>query len=117
MNPDLAPVVTPSLARKITGLRFVGADLDNLNEGINPFSVIIIDHSTATGEMAYKSAMDAALDYDDLLAGTGMSLADLKAVKSTGAVIPETPTLARAMLKAFQVVLVTLLGEEHHFVT
>ena len=38
---DLTPVVTPSLAKKITGLRFVGADLDNLNEGINPFSIVI----------------------------------------------------------------------------
>jgi hypothetical protein len=96
------------LARKITGLRFVGADLDNLNEGINPFSAIIIDHSTAAGEIAYKSTMDAAPDYEDLLAGTGFSLTDLKAVKNTGAVIPETLTLARAMLKAFHVVLVTL---------
>jgi hypothetical protein len=38
---DLTPVVTPNLAKKITGLRFVGATLDNLNDGINPFSVVM----------------------------------------------------------------------------
>jgi hypothetical protein len=115
-TPDLTPVVTPNLAKKITGLRFVGADLDNLNEGINPFSIVIVDHSTSAGEAAYKSAMDAALDYDDLMAGTGVSLIDLKAVKNTGAVVPETPALARAMLKAFHVVLVALLGDQHPLV-
>jgi hypothetical protein len=38
-TPDVTPVVTPNLAKKTTGLRFVGANLDNLHEGINPFSL------------------------------------------------------------------------------
>jgi hypothetical protein len=70
-TPDLTPVVTPNLAKKITGLRFVGADLDNLNEGINPFSVVIGDHSTASGEAIYQDAIEVALGYHDLKAGNG----------------------------------------------
>jgi hypothetical protein len=113
---DLTPVVTPSLAKKITGLRFVGADLDNLNEGINPFSIVIVDHSTTNGEAAYQAAMESALDYDDLMSGTGVSLTDLKAVKSTNAVTPEAPGLARAMIKSFHILLVSLLGDDHPLV-
>jgi hypothetical protein len=32
------PVVTPSLAKKIVDMRLVGNNLDNLEEGISPFS-------------------------------------------------------------------------------
>jgi hypothetical protein len=87
-----------------------------LNEGINPFSIVTVDHSASAGEAAYKSAMDAALDYDDLKDGTGISLIDLKAVKNTRVVVPATPALARAMLKAFHVLLVALVGDQHPLV-
>ena len=50
------------------------------------------------------------------MAGTGVSLSDLKTVKNTNAVVPETPGLARAMLKSFHIMLVALLGEQHNLV-
>jgi hypothetical protein len=83
--PDLTPFVTANLAKKITGLRYVGKDFDNLSvkEGINSFSVVIVDHSTASGEAAYQDVMEAAVDCDDLMTGNGVSLTDLKSVKTT----------------------------------
>jgi hypothetical protein len=94
----------------------VGTNLDNLDEGVNPFSVVIVDHTTNNGLAAYQKAMQAALDYDDLMYGTGISLTDLKIVKGTSAIIPETPALARAMLKAFHIILASLLGDQHPLV-
>jgi hypothetical protein len=44
-----APVVTPDLTKRLMGLMFGGGDPDDLFEGIQPFSMVIIDHrSTAT---------------------------------------------------------------------
>lgn len=112
--PELAPVVTPGLAKKITCLRFAGSNMDDLDEGISPFSMIIMDHTTPSGSAAYSAAMEAAHDYDDLLRGSSTAdLADLKAVKGSKALLPETYTLARAMLQAFKIVLTGLLGETH----
>jgi len=112
--PELAPVVTPGLAKKITCLRFAGSNMDDLDEGVSPFSMVIMDHTTPSGSAAYNAAMEAAHDYDDLLRGSSTAdLADLKAVKGSKALLPETYTLARAMLQAFKIVLTGLLGETH----
>jgi hypothetical protein len=40
---DWAPVVTPNLAKKTTTLRIIGSNMDDLDEGINPFSNVIVD--------------------------------------------------------------------------
>ena len=112
--PELAPVVTPSLAKKIACLRFAGSNMDDLDEGISPFSVVIMDHTTTSGTAAYNSALEAAHDYDDLTKGTGTAdLSDLKATKGGKALIPETFTLARAMLQSFKIVLFAILGDDH----
>jgi hypothetical protein len=111
--PDLTPIVTPSLAKKVMSLWLAGTNLDNVDEGFNPFSVIVADHTTTSGEAAYEKAMQAAMDYDDLMLGAGVPLTDLKAVKSTTALIPESASLTRAMLKAFQIILTSLLGDQH----
>jgi hypothetical protein len=34
---DSAPIVTPNLAKKTTTLRLEGTNMDNLEEGVNPF--------------------------------------------------------------------------------
>ena len=113
--PELAPVVTPTLAKKITALRFSGTNLDDLSEGINPFALVIMDHTTASGSLAYNEALMAAHDYDDLMRGSGSAdLSDLKSIKaSVKVLIPETYALGRAMLQAYRLVLISLLGEEH----
>jgi hypothetical protein len=72
--------------------------------------------TTNNGLAAYQKAMQAALDYDDLMYGTGISLTDLKIVKGTGAIIPEKPALTRAMLKALHIILASLLGDQHPLV-
>lgn len=112
--PELCPVVTPSLAKKVTSLRLAGTNLEDLEEGVNPFVMVIMDHSTESGEAAYQAAIEATHDYDDLMAGSGRAdLTDLKTIKNSKVLIPETFELARAMLQAFKIVLIALLGEIH----
>jgi hypothetical protein len=82
-----------------------------LNEGIDPFSIVIADHSMANGEDAYWYKMEASLDSDDLMPEKGVSLTDLKLVKNTNVVIPETPGLVIAMIKSFNVILVSSLED------
>ncbi len=111
---ELSPVVTPGLAKKITALRFAGVNLDDLDEGINPFSVVIVDHTSAHGQHSYNEAVAQAHDYDDMMRGDGAAhLADLKAVKGAKVVIPESFPLARAMLQAYLVILLGVFGETH----
>lgn len=112
--PELAPVITPSLAKKISTLRLAGTNLDDLNEGVQPFVIVIMDHTTTSGEVAYQEALSAAHDYDDVIQGAATDLADLKQLKQTTKVlIPETFQLARAMLQAYRILLIALLGEAH----
>jgi hypothetical protein len=112
--PELAPVVTPGLAKKLTGLRFAGSNLDDLDEGISPFSIVIVDHTTAAGQNTYNEALSFADDYDDLTKGSSSAtLNDLKVVKSTKAIIPQTFILARATLQSFRILLLAILGETH----
>jgi hypothetical protein len=51
------PIITPNLAKKITDLRLVGNNMDDLDEGINPFSTVIIDNTTGATELAYRAAV------------------------------------------------------------
>ena len=114
---ELTPVVTPGFAKKVTAMRFAGSNLDDLTEGVHPFSIIIMDHTTASGEQAYNDAMAAAFDYDDIMRGTGADLNDIKTLKgSSKVVLPETFALARAMLQAYRIVLLAILGETHALV-
>jgi hypothetical protein len=78
---DWAPVVTTNLARKITTLRIVSSNMDDLDQGINPFSVVIVDNTTSPAEAAYRAATKVALKYDDLTKGVGVPLADLTSSK------------------------------------
>jgi hypothetical protein len=48
------------------------------------------------------------------MTGKGVSLTDLTSVKNNIAVVPETPALARAMIRGFYIFLVVLLGEQHY---
>jgi hypothetical protein len=40
---DSAPVITPGLAKSIVNRQFVGADIDNLAEGIRSFTPVVND--------------------------------------------------------------------------
>lgn len=37
------PIVTPNLAKKIIEVRLVGANLDDLDESVNRFSVVFVE--------------------------------------------------------------------------
>lgn len=112
--PELCPVVTPNLAKKITSLRLAGTNLQDLEEGVHPFTMVIMDHSTDSGEQAYQAAIEATRDYDDMMAGGGHAdLNDLRAIKNSKVLLPETFELARAMLQAYKVTLIAILGEAH----
>jgi len=76
-----------------------------------------LDHTSTAGENAYNIAMESAQDYDDLTRGSGAAdLNDLKATKSTRVTIPDTWSLARALLQSYRVILMTLLGDDHQVV-
>jgi hypothetical protein len=107
------PVVTPSLAKKIVDMRPIGNNLDNLEEGISPFSMVMIDNSRHTSEITYQAAIKAARNYDDLVKGVTVPLEELNTVQITKAVIPKTFVAAKAMLKAFDIALVAVIGEQH----
>jgi hypothetical protein len=110
---NLVPIVTPNLAKKIVEMRFVGNNLDDLDEGISPFSVVLIDNTTRATETAYQTAIKAARNYDDLTKGVSVPLIELNTVHCVKTVIPRTFTAAKAMLKAFLIVMVSILGEQH----
>jgi hypothetical protein len=74
------PVVTPSLAKKIVDMRLVGNNLDNLEEGISPFSMVMIDNSNHTSEITYQAAIEAARNYYDLVKGVTVPLEELNTV-------------------------------------
>lgn len=116
--PELSPIITPTLSKKITSMRFGGSNLDDLSEGVNPFVVVIMDHTTSSGSQAYQEALSAANDYDDLTRGSGAAdLADLKTIRaSTKVLIPETFALGRAMMQSYRIVLMGLLGDNHKVV-
>ena len=117
--PELAPVITPTLVKKIVSVRFVGSDLDNLGEGLSPFCMIVVDHTTVGSEQAYADAVSSAQDYDDLVGGsTAADLSDLKSLKSSDKfIIPTSYATARAMLTAFLILIGTLLGDSHDLTT
>jgi hypothetical protein len=110
---DWAPVVTPNLAKKITTLRIVGSNMDDLDEGINPFSVVIVVNTTSSGEAAYRAATKVALKYDDLTKRVGVPLADLDIVQTTKGLVPDTFALAKSMLKGCYIMLAALIGDQH----
>ena len=117
-QPELAPVITPHLAKKLTSVRLGGTNLDDLTEGVQPFCVVIQDHTTSSGSAAFNDAVQAASDYDDVTRGSGAAdLADLKSLKNqTKVILPETYPLARAMLMGYRILLMVILGETHHVV-
>jgi hypothetical protein len=110
---ELSPVITPQLAKKLSTLRLAGSNLDDLEEGVSPFSIVIMDHTSA-GEKAYHDALTAANDYDDLMKGSSaVDLNDLKALKQVKILIPETFSTARAMLQSFRVLLMCMIEDAH----
>mmetsp|Transcript_17336 Transcript_17336/g.26829 ORF Transcript_17336/g.26829 Transcript_17336/m.26829 type:complete len:554 (-) Transcript_17336:3169-4830(-) len=111
---DAAPVVTPDLVKRATGLQWAGLSVDNLSEGIQPFSIILPDY---VGSEVGVEAQRLAKTYD-IMNGTQTtaSLKDAQTVNSGKAVIPKDFGEARAHLVALMMVWTVLLGDTHPFV-
>ena len=106
-----APVVTPSLAKKVATFNFAHCNLDNLSGGFHPVLTSYLDPSART---ALDDVSDA---YDELLKGTGASLQDiqlLKEAKKIGA--PQSMEHATFAYKSCRVLYHALLGSRHPFV-
>jgi hypothetical protein len=80
--PNATPIVTPSLAKKIIDVKLVGNNMDNLDEGINPFSVVMIDNVNKTTEFD-QTALKVARNYDDLVKGVSIPLQELNTLQRT----------------------------------
>ena len=64
---DQAAIITPDLAKKLSSLQFAGSNMDDLTEGIQPFALMLQDHSTEESEATSAHARRSAEDYDQLV--------------------------------------------------
>ncbi|MEA3642885.1 MAG: hypothetical protein VBE63_23515 [Lamprobacter sp.] len=117
-DPELAPVITPDLAKKIVSVRLEGSNLDDFSDGVNPFLMVIQDYTSPGSEKQYFDAISLAADYDTLVGGTAAAdLADITKMRTAIKVqIPTNFVTMRLMLQAFTVLLATLLEETHEVV-
>jgi hypothetical protein len=100
------PVVTPDLTKRLMGLMFGGSDPDDLSEGIQPFSMIIMDHrSTAT----------RTVNYDLVTSGdTNTTLVDANRLRGTTKVnVTFDSIYCDAMLKGCYIILCSMLSSDH----
>jgi hypothetical protein len=117
-HEDLAPVVTSDLAKKLSTLQFVGNNINDLGDGINPFLMVVQDYSSPSNEKAYFEALQSANDYDMITSGN--SAADLSEIKtlrkSTVVQMPTNYMTARLMLQGYTILLAAFLGTGHQLV-
>lgn len=112
---EAAPVATPDLTKKVSGLQWAGLNSEDLAEGIQPFTIVLTDY---TGSDAGIEAKRLADTYDIMTEGTtSSSLEDAKTLKSSKEVIPIDLSEARAHLVSLMILWSTLLGDGHPFVT
>ena len=103
------PVATADLALAISTLRFASADEDDLEQGLQPFTVAY--HSQKT--LAAQAALNGI--HDMLHMGNATpQLADLWAMKTANKLwIPTKMTQLVRTLKTYAVVLATVVGTHH----
>jgi hypothetical protein len=112
---EVAPVVTPDLTKRLMGLMFGGSDPDDLAEGIQPFSMVIMDHrSTATHHVA-EQAREQSRKYDLVTSGvTNTTLADANRLRGTAKVnVAFDSIYCDAMLKGCYIILCSMLSSDH----
>ena len=59
-DTDLAPVITPDLAKKIVGACLPGNNLDDFADGVNPFLMVVQDYTSPGTEKQYFDALALA---------------------------------------------------------
>ena len=112
---DLVPVITSDLAKKLSTLQFVGNNINDLADGVNPFLMVVQDYTSPSSEKAYFEALQSANDYDMITSGSSSAdLAEIKALRKTTTVqVPTNYMTARLMLQGFMLFLATFLGPNH----
>lgn len=112
---DQAAIITPDLAKKLSSLQFAGSNMDDLTEGIQPFALMLQDHSTEESEATSAHARRSAEDYDQLMGGGATTdLSDIRSLRETSKVtIPQTYHQAKASFQAMDLLLKMLLGSYH----
>jgi hypothetical protein len=110
-----APVVTPDLTKRIMGLMFVGSDPDDLSEGIQPFSMVIMDHHSTATRTVTEQAREQSRNYDLVTSGdTNTTLADANRLRGTTKVnVTFDSIYCDAMLKGCYIILCSMLSSDH----
>lgn len=103
-----APTITPDLAAKLSSATFLHYDVNNLEEGIQPF----ITPAWTAQQREELTAMVAA--YDTLQEGATVHLQDLLTLRSVSKVAPPATMLqAQHTGYSFRILLEMMLGQTH----
>jgi hypothetical protein len=82
-DPELAPVVTPDLAKKIASVRLAGNNMDDFSDGVNPFLMTVQDCTSPSSEKQHFEALFLAADCDALVGGSAAAdLADVTKMRT-----------------------------------
>jgi hypothetical protein len=107
-----APVVTPSLAKKLSALQFSHHNIDDLDDGIQPFVVGVRSKQDQATLNRYITYYDSIVE-----GGAAAGLQDLKTLaEKDKAAIPRTLLQASTTLQQFHVLLRAILPETHGLV-
>jgi hypothetical protein len=113
-HPELAPIITPELAKKIHSLRLGGNNLDDLSEGVQPFALTIQDYTSQDTEADANTARQKALEYNILTqVSRSTALTDARAIRTSKVQMPIDYMQFRAYLHAQDVLNRALLGATH----
>jgi hypothetical protein len=112
-NVDGGPSATPELTKKLVSLRFGGDNIDDLSEGIQPFSLTLQDEIWGGSEAADARARNSAYD---IMAGGSVttSFEDAKTLRGTGKIrLPSGMMHVKALLQAQDILFRAMLGQHH----
>lgn len=116
---ESAPVVTPEFAKKVTNLQLAGNDVDNFDEGVQPFALLVPNHgliASYTNKTEIALAQQMINEYDLMTDGSvNTSLADAKSIRTphTKQRLVKDLSHLRTILEAQHIVLQTILGSTH----
>jgi hypothetical protein len=109
---QFAPVITPDLATKISTAYFYHHDVDNLEEGVQPFVTPAWDPQQRQGLMVMMQASDSLQD------GASATLQDIMALKNLARISPPATVLQMYHTgQSFRVLLSMILGTAHPHAT
>jgi hypothetical protein len=96
-------------------LQFAGANMDDLSEGIQPFALMLQDHSNEENENVSVSARGSAEEYDRLMLGSvNTDLSDIRALRATSKISLSTAYhRSKVLFQAMSLLLKGMSGSTH----